>query len=287
MTEPLGGIRRPRVVPSPRGPWNAFRRDLAETGSAVVYGRLDDWSADPDDTERLGSLLGRESARYQGIANPLSRARFLASRLMLRQAAATAIETDPGLVDLAYQHGGRPYVRGCDQIDISLSHTDEIIVVGVTSRGRIGVDVERADRRMAGTGSEAQGFTPYERDRLDPVDLDRRNDTLIRLWTLKEAYSKALGQGLRFRFTEFGFALDGPRAHLVQPNGAPVATGTAWSFGTFTLVDSRYVVSVAVHDSGFGGGADLSVGTALDAGLLDALLRTVAGPSGAGAADGW
>ena len=33
---------------------------------------------------------------------------------------------------------------------------------------------------------------------------------MVRLWTLKEAYSKALGQGLRFRFTEFGFGLDVP-----------------------------------------------------------------------------
>ncbi|MFJ9694866.1 4'-phosphopantetheinyl transferase family protein [Kitasatospora sp. NPDC101183] len=259
-------------MPGPQGPWEPVREDLAETGAAVVYGTLGTWSAYLQQPEVLQPLLGRDWARYLSQPHPRSKERFLASRLLLRQAAAEAIGTVPELVDLAYHPGGRPYVRGCDQIDISLSHTEEVMIVGVTRRGRIGVDVELAGRRMAGTASETQGFTHVELADLDRAPASRRNDLLVRLWTLKEAYSKALGQGLRFRFTEFGFALDGAGARLMQPDGRPVAGGSAWTFVTF-LVEPRYVVSVAVYDSGFGGGVDLSVETALDDGLLDTLLR--------------
>ncbi|WP_055587533.1 4'-phosphopantetheinyl transferase family protein [Streptacidiphilus griseoplanus] len=261
-----------RTALDPGGPWDAVREDLAASGSALVYCTLGAWAGQLAEPPRFRPVLGRDWLRYQSLSHPRAQERFLASRLLLRQAAAAAIETGPELVDLAYQPGGRPYVRGCDQIDISLSHTEEVVVVGVTRRGRIGVDVELADRRMAGTGSETQGFTRYELDRVDQADCSLRNDTLVRLWTLKEAYSKALGQGLRFRFTEFGFALDGDEARLVQPGGEPVRGGSAWTFGTFSL-EQRYVVSVAVHDAGFGDSVDLSVGTALDEGLLDALLR--------------
>lgn len=271
MAEPTRVLGSPLLTRGMRGPWYGVREELTRTGSVLVYGRLPDWLPRGVAEGPVRRLLGRDWHRYQSFTHPKMRERFLASRLLLRHTAAAAIDTAPELVDLAYQPGGRPYVRGCDQIDVSLSHTEEMMVVGVTRIGRIGADVELAGRRLAGTGSESQAVTPYERAQLDAGGEDARNDSLVRLWTLKEAYSKALGQGLRFRFTEFGFMLlESGAARLVRPDGTPAA-GSEWRFGTFG-VDGLYVVSVAVHDAGFGEVADLSVGTTLDEGLLDALL---------------
>ncbi|MCI0383415.1 4'-phosphopantetheinyl transferase superfamily protein [Streptomyces sp. CNQ085] len=276
-----GGTPGLLEVAGPLGPWDGVRGELAHGGTAVVAGRLPDWRPPVGDAV-LRRMLGRDWHRYEAMSQPLMKERFSASRLLLRHVVAAAIDTAPEQVDLAYQPGGRPYVRGCDQIDISLSHTRQTLVAGITRRGRIGVDVESADRRMAGTGSESQGCTPYELARLDEGEADDRNATLVRLWTLKEAYSKALGQGLRFRFTEFGFDLDAEGIRLVRPDGTP-AGGGGWTFATGVLdgcpddgPGGGYVVGTAVHDSGFGEASDLSVRTALDAGLLDALLGAAA-----------
>ncbi|WP_156724679.1 4'-phosphopantetheinyl transferase family protein [Streptomyces apocyni] len=265
MTPP---IAHPLPADGPRGPWGPISDELARSGNVVVYGVLSAWV--PKGAHQARPLLGRDWNRYETLAHPKMRERFLASRLLLRHTAAAAIDTTPDLVDLAYQPGGRPFVRGCDQIDVSLSHTEDLMVVGITHSGRIGVDVELADRKLAGTGSELQACTPFEKRQLDAGGDAVRNDNLVRMWTLKEAYSKALGQGLRFRFTEFGFALnESEGATLVRPDGTPVG-GQEWRFGTFGV--DRYVVSVAVHDTGFGSRGDLSVGTTLDEGMLDALL---------------
>jgi 4'-phosphopantetheinyl transferase len=273
-------IRPPLSAPGPDSPWERVHDELVRSGSVLVYGTMPGWQPDVG-TDELRVLLGRDWARYQKLSRPGMRERFLASRLFVRYTAAAAVQTLPQLVDLAYLPGGRPYVRGLDQIDISLSHTDETMVVGVTRRGRIGVDVERADRRLAHTGSEAQACTPFEKRRLDRGGDSARNDTMVRLWTLKEAYSKALGQGLRFRFTEFGFALHGESgARLVRPDGSATEDG-GWTFGTFAVGD-RHVVSVAVLDTGFGELADVSVGTTLDEGLLDALFGAGSGAAPAG-----
>ncbi|MGW4054909.1 4'-phosphopantetheinyl transferase family protein [Streptomyces sp. NPDC004779] len=244
---------------------------LDASGSVIVRGALAHWTPAGPDRARLRAMLGRDWVRYSRLPRTWMRERFAASRLLLRYAAAAALDTAPDLVDLAYQPGGRPFVRGCDQIAISLSHTEDILVVGISREGRVGVDVERASRALAGTGAEAQGCARCELEALEGVEGEERNDVLVRLWTLKEAYSKALGQGLRLRFTEFGFALaaEGPR--LVRPDGTPV-DGESWRFATFA--DGRYVISAAVQDGGFGGGADLSVGTAFDEGLLGALFRS-------------
>ncbi|MDB1089571.1 4'-phosphopantetheinyl transferase superfamily protein [Streptomyces sp. ACA25] len=271
MPGPHVGIPEPLPTGTPGQLGHGVRAALATSGTAVVHGSLDAWLPGPGRTgPALRRLLGRDWQRYQRIPLPRMRERFAASRLLLRHVAGAAIDAAPESVDLSYQPGGRPYVRGCDQIDVSLSHTDEMLVVGVTRRGRIGVDVERRARRMAGTGSESQTCTPFERARLDPVDMRVRNDTLVRLWTLKEAYTKALGQGLRLRFTEFGFALRADGACLTGPAGEP-AGEPDWSFGTFHL-PGDYVVGAAVHDAGLGAGSDLSTLTALDEGMLDALL---------------
>jgi 4'-phosphopantetheinyl transferase len=275
----MTAIGRPLPAHGPDASWELVRDALVRTGSVLIHGRMPGWQP-AGDPEKARPLLGRDWVRYETFTRPRTRERFLASRLFLRYAAAAALQTLPQLVDLAYQPGGRPYVRGCDQIDISLSHTEEMMVVGITRRGRIGVDVERADRRLARTGLEAQACTPFEKEHLDRHAEEARNDMMVRLWTLKEAYSKALGQGLRFRFTEFGFALRGVTgACLVRPDGR-ATSDDGWTFATFAA-DERYVVSAAVHDAGFGAPADLSVGTTLDEGLLDALLGA-AGPGGSG-----
>ncbi|MFE7480884.1 4'-phosphopantetheinyl transferase family protein [Streptomyces sp. NPDC057552] len=270
-------IGRPVPALGPQGPWDRVADALAATGSVLVYGTMPGWLP-RDGQDAVRRLLGRDWRRYESLDRPRMRDRFVASRLFLRYTAAAVLDTTPDLVDLSYQPGGRPYVRGCDQIDVSLSHTEEMMVVAVTRRGRIGVDVERADRRIARTGSELQACTPYEKERLDAGGEEARNGAMVRLWTLKEAYSKACGQGLRFRFTEFGFALDGAAARLVRPDGSPAAAGD-WTFGTFG-VGERYVVSAAVQDTGFGGLADVSVTTMLDDGLLDTLLAGAADRSG-------
>ncbi|MEU7161723.1 4'-phosphopantetheinyl transferase family protein [Streptomyces chrestomyceticus] len=230
--------------------WQPVCRELRSTGASVVYGSVADWLPADLDDRRLAAALGQDHARLRHLTRPQVRRRFVASRLLLKTAAGAVLGAAPEELELAYKPGGRPYLRGIDQLDVSLSHTEELLVVGLTRHSRIGVDVERADRRMLGLGTERQVCTPYELEALRRVAEDRRNGELVRLWTLKEAYSKAIGQGLRFRFTEFGFGARDGRIRLLRPDGSP-GVGGEWHFGSWR-VSGRFTVSAAVHDPGFG-----------------------------------
>ncbi|MGG7609336.1 4'-phosphopantetheinyl transferase family protein [Streptomyces sp. ZG43] len=261
---------------TPQGPWHSVRRELAERGSVVVFGRLADWLSDwqPDETgpdSALPALLGRDWQRFSQMTNQDVRARFLASRLLLKYAAGAVLEARPADIDLAYKPGGRPYLRGCDQVDISLSHTADLLVVGITRRGWIGVDAELSDRQLRGSAVERQICTPHETELLARAGETERNAALVRLWTLKEAYSKAIGQGLRFRFTEFGFAPGAVRVQVLRPDGTP-GSGDEWSFCTWSVA-GRYTVSLALVDFGFDDAVDVAAQTMLDEGMVDALLR--------------
>ena len=94
--------------------------------------------------------------------------------------------------------------------------------------------------------------TPHELAEVEALPQQERNPRLLRLWTLKEACSKALGVGLAARFTDFGFSTDehGRPALHGRPSGHARGFGPAtggWAFHTFT-VGSRYVAAVALHD---------------------------------------
>ncbi|MEU2081786.1 4'-phosphopantetheinyl transferase superfamily protein [Streptomyces albus] len=275
---------RPVRMRGPQGPWDQVREAVERHGSVVVHARLDDWLPADLDDPGLRPLLGRDHARFRAMTHPQVRSRFVASRLLLKHVACAVIEAAPETVELAYKPGGRPYLRGLDQIDISLSHTENLLLVGLTRRGWIGVDAEAKDRPMLGLGTENQVCTPYERRTLAQIAEERRNAALVRLWTLKEAYSKAIGQGMRFRFTEFGFGPQDRDVQVLRPDGSP-GTGEEWTFHT-CLVDRAYTVSVALFDAGFGDTADTAAATMLDAGLIAALADDPHETGGPHAADG-
>jgi 4'-phosphopantetheinyl transferase len=262
-------IGRPVAVFGPQGPWDRVHETLAARRTVVVHSTGRHWTSAVPDDPGLRPLLGSDWQRSRQMDGPVARARFVASRLLLKHTAAVALEAQPSEIELAYRPGGRPYLRGCEHVSVSLSHTEDTLVVALSRRGRIGVDVESADRRLAFDEVAGQACTRHERAALSGVPERERGVALLRLWTLKEAYAKAVGQGLRMPFTAFG--VEPGQGGLRTPDGAP-ADRDAWAFATFTVVNG-YLVSVAGHDAHTDGAGDGAAGGAPDHEIYSALVE--------------
>ncbi|MER5852842.1 4'-phosphopantetheinyl transferase superfamily protein [Streptomyces sp. NPDC002012] len=260
-------ISTPFHVSGPDAPWHRIREAMDRHGNAIVHTTWGEWLTAAVAQPALRPLLGRDWQRYRRTTDPAIRYRFVASRLVTKYAAAAALDTDPVELDLSYKIGGRPYLRGLDQIDVSLTHTDDLIAVGVSRDGRIGVDAEPADRRMSYDLLSGHILTPVERAALEHLGDAARRAAMLRLWTLKEAYTKALGQGLRLGFTEFGFGVGS--GDLLAPDGRPAAHGE-WAFATHRVL-GRYLLSVARHDAGLDSSRDTAPSTMLDEGFMGAV----------------
>lgn len=267
-----------RVMPQ-RAAWNEMREALRRAGFALVYGRVADWAPPDGDARALSRLLGGEIERYHRILHPQVRRRFAASRALLRHAAGMAVGAAPELFEIARHPNGRPYLRGLDGVEVSISHTGPIVVAGISRLGAIGVDVESTTRRVHCPEMADRLCSVREQEELDALPPEAREAYLIRLWTLKEAYSKALGLGLRLSFRTFGFDLapDTAAARLVRPDGAPV-DDELWSFESHGL-EGRYAVGMAVSQGAFGGTRDADASTMLDPDLL-ATVMSSGGSSG-------
>ncbi|WP_409351145.1 4'-phosphopantetheinyl transferase family protein, partial [Streptomyces sampsonii] len=131
---------------APGRPWEAVRARLEE-GHVVVTATWGEWLSAALTPPRCAPA-GRDWQRYRRTENAVARYRFVTSRMLVKHTAAAVLDSDPAALELAYRIGGRPFLRGFDQLDVSLSHTGDLLVVAVSRTGRIGVDAEPVDREI-------------------------------------------------------------------------------------------------------------------------------------------
>lgn len=264
-----------RVLPEEET-WEELPDALAASGFAVVYARVADWTAGELDPDTAARMLGVDAPRYFGIGDAASRARFATSRCVLRRLISVAAGGDPAQFEIARQSNGRPYLRGYDQFELSVSHTGGIVVAGISTIGLIGVDIESNTRRVHSVELAERACTPRERSALARLAPCERPRELIRLWTLKEAYTKAIGLGLRLPFRFFGFVLDGGGQARPDPdaNGFEAVGAENWMFQVHDI-EGAYTVGLAAADGAFGGLRDTLGGTMIDSGLARAVLSDI------------
>jgi 4'-phosphopantetheinyl transferase len=95
---------------------------------------------------------------------------------------------------------GRPYLdprhRRSD-LDFSLSHAGDFVLIAVGLGGRVGADIEFGRRHVDVAAVGRLVFTADEQQRLAGCGNDAdRHDLFFRLWVRKEAVAKADGRGL-------------------------------------------------------------------------------------------
>lgn len=139
-------------------------------------------------------LSTEETQRMAGITAPGRRDQFLGGRWLVRRALCALHGGAPGDWRLSAQFDSPPsavqgpVARGSV---LGLSHSGDTVAC-VLANTRVGIDVERHDRRPLDIAGLAQiVLTANERARLFEVDSVKRKTEFLTLWTLKEASLKA------------------------------------------------------------------------------------------------
>lgn len=152
--------------------------------------------AGPEALARLERVLSdAERARLARVTRPLQRARLLAARATLRHVLARYV--DSAAADLRIERGprGKPFLPDAAELAFNLSHSGGLVAVAVTRRPGVGIDIELLGRRPR--AHVIQGaLAPAERELVEGVPPERREEAFLRHWTAKEAYAKALGPGI-------------------------------------------------------------------------------------------
>lgn len=165
---------------------------------------------DPAVLSRYRRLLSTaEAARAQRFHFSADRHRYLVTRALVRTVLAryaSATAEQLAFPVNAYGRPGLPAVQdGGRRISFNLSHTPEMVILGLSFAHALGVDVENTGRAPAAAAS-ARGFlSAHERADLAALPEPQRQLRYFQYWTLKEAYVKARGMGLSLPMDQCGF----------------------------------------------------------------------------------
>jgi 4'-phosphopantetheinyl transferase len=161
----------------------------------------------------LALLLPEERERVARFHFERDRRLHLCARALLRRSlSACAGGVPPGVWRFAAaREGGRPeIVAPASPLRFSVSHTRGLALVAVALAREIGADVERIPGEVPADVVE-RTFTAAERAAFAATPASRRGERFAAIWTLKEAYAKALGLGLALELERIGFDLGPPR----------------------------------------------------------------------------
>ncbi|RYY74267.1 MAG: 4'-phosphopantetheinyl transferase superfamily protein [Gammaproteobacteria bacterium] len=208
---------------------------------------LDLASIDSEAIEKFSSLLSQdELERAQQFRT--NRHHFMATRVLLRKTLSryTRLNAERLLFSRGLQ--GKPFLANSPvPLYFNLSHSRNFAALAVSSLGDVGIDIENTRQRDYLKIVE-RFFHPDEHKQLLECDETKREQLFYKMWTLKEAFFKALGTGISTGLDKARFYFDNNNITAQFSDDLPQGK-SCWKFHQTILrhtVTSTTLVALAV-----------------------------------------
>lgn len=144
----------------------------------------------------------------------------------LRNLLGAYLHMPPDAVNFARDTHGKPFLvdlpKGVN-LHFNLSHAGALLLIGLSRRQSLGVDLEASQRTRPWLELAQRFFAPTETTSLRDLPPSRLGTAFTQLWSCKEAVLKALGRGIAFGLHRLEFALDAEGTVLallhIDPDG--------------------------------------------------------------------
>ena len=175
-------------------------------------------------------LSDEEHERARKFHFEVHRARFVAGRGLLRFLLGHYLQADPARLIFSYGANGKPALQGKEHelLHFNLAHSESLALLGITRLGRLGVDVERVRELPDFEKLVSCFFSVREATAFARLSAGLRASAFFNLWTRKEAWLKATGEGIAHRLdkVEVSFLPGEPARLLALPEPNPLSGWT-------------------------------------------------------------
>lgn len=201
------------------------------------------------------TLSPDEQARAAKFRQTGDRARFIIGRGILRHLLSRYTGLAPSAICFSYNSYGKPALKSPSNatppLQFNLSHSGGLALYGFTQEHLIGVDLEQ-HRPLDVLALARSVFSESERAVLNPLPPAEQLTQFLQLWTCKEAYVKATGQGLSgLEQVEMAIAPNGSirvPAFTNATNASP--SDSCWQIQPVSL-GNHFSGTFAVHKQAF------------------------------------
>ncbi len=187
----------------------------------------------------LEVLSADERARYARFHFDADRHTFLVAHALVRVALGEIARCAPQALEFSVGEHGRPEIAApasALHVRFNLSHTRGHVACAFTRSVDIGVDIEQIERKVELGAVAERVFSEAELRGLRALDLAAQRVRFFELWTLKEAYIKAIGKGFAAPLKAITFS---PQ----EPDPVPLALGPEISDDATSYSCRRFAIS--------------------------------------------
>lgn len=202
----------------------------APPAPALDAGQVHVWRASlvatDDELARHHAVLSDEERSRAGrFRFDVHRNRFVAGRGIQRRVLARYLGVDPGAIRYRLAEHGKPSLAGAETesgVRFNVSNSENGLLIAVSLGRELGVDLEAVLPVSDRDGVARRFFSAPENEVYDTIAHDARDLAFFTCWTRKEAYIKALGEGLTMPLDCFDVTLrPGEPARLLCTRGRP------------------------------------------------------------------
>jgi 4'-phosphopantetheinyl transferase len=176
------------------------RKDLILASISSLEETIDIWQMPLEPKSNLPQIWLYLSADEQERANrfkfDLHRDRFIMARGNLRMILGEYLNVSPTDINFSYTSRGKPTISNYSSLQFNLSHSHELAVYAITANTAIGIDLEYQRPVDDLLQLAERFFNDQEYQMLKTFTPSDQQQIFLQIWTLKEAYLKATGEGL-------------------------------------------------------------------------------------------
>lgn len=202
--------------------------------------------------EHFRSILDpQELERANRFRFPHLRDNFVLSHVALRKILARYLEIPPQDVRFDLGKHGKPEIRGSlnyGRVQFNLSHSGDWAVVAITQGREVGVDIETFRSDVNHLELARNYFSERECQSLLALPADKQARAFFVCWTQKEAFLKALGDGLSYPLSQFSVTVSPDEASGLQHVDNDPTAVSRWNFASFQPDGNHY--GTVVYEKG-------------------------------------
>ena len=192
------------------------------------------------------TLSADERVRAERFYFEHDRKRFIIGRGLLRTILSRYLDIEPLRLQFCYQSHGKPVLAdfGAGKLHFNLSHSQGLVLYAVTGEQGIGIDIEYVRPLPEADQIVKRFFSARESAVFKALPTAQKPQAFFNCWTRKEAYLKAIGDGLACPLDRVEVSLTpGEPPRLLSIAGTPL---DHWTLQELTPACS-YVGALAVR----------------------------------------